>query len=429
MTVAIESLGGIGRMGLNLRFGGTRTLLAGAAFMTVALAATTWLLATLATMQTVTVPLAPGAAELHAFPERERTLRQVTPAPERLIHVSKFSRLPLPASIGERMAAKAAPSQGNDKLVAMLRAKAMPAPEPVQVAALPAAPPGSIHPEAAPAKPAASSPVVAMVSPAPVEARPSTAGPQVAATEAAAPAKAGDGGTTASIPAGNKPVTVEVAEAVTKPEAFDDASPFGLVLVEPSEAPVPTTRPAMPARPAATPASRPAAPVLAYAPTVDENDDDEVPRAGRSGVPGLARGVAVYDIEAATVYLPSGERLEAHSGLGKMRDRPSYANQRMRGPTPPHTYDLTMRESLFHGVEAIRLTPIGGEDAIHGRNGLLAHTYMLGRGGDSNGCVSFRDYRRFLAAYKRGEVRRLVVVPRLQATPASRFASLFGRRS
>jgi hypothetical protein len=41
---------------------------------------------------------------------------------------------------------------------------------------------------------------------------------------------------------------------------------------------------------------------------------------------------------------------------------------------------------------------------------LLAHTYMLGPNGDSNGCVSFKDYDRFLQAYLKGEVQRLVVV-------------------
>ncbi|EEY02250.1 conserved hypothetical protein [Brucella neotomae 5K33] len=45
--------------------------------------------------------------------------------------------------------------------------------------------------------------------------------------------------------------------------------------------------------------------------------------------------VAVYDISAATVYLPSGEKLEAHSGLGQMRDNPRYVSQKNRGPTPP----------------------------------------------------------------------------------------------
>jgi hypothetical protein len=37
---------------------------------------------------------------------------------------------------------------------------------------------------------------------------------------------------------------------------------------------------------------------------------------------------------------------------------------------------------------------------------------MLGPNGDSNGCVSFRDYNAFLQAYERGQVQRLVVVAR-----------------
>lgn len=121
-------------------------------------------------------------------------------------------------------------------------------------------------------------------------------------------------------------------------------------------------------------------------------------------------GTAVYDISAHTVYLPSGERLEAHSGLGAYFDNPDYVHVRMRGATPPAVYELKLRESLFHGVEALRLTPVSG--TTHGRDGLLAHTFMLGARGDSNGCVSFRNYRAFLQAYKNGEVRRLVVVAR-----------------
>ncbi|CAN2534359.1 hypothetical+protein [Methylocapsa aurea] len=122
---------------------------------------------------------------------------------------------------------------------------------------------------------------------------------------------------------------------------------------------------------------------------------------------------AVYDISAHTVYLPDGTRLEAHSGLGDKFDDPRFVHVRMHGATPPHTYDLTFRESLFHGVRAIRLTPVGGEGAIFGRAGLLAHTYMLGPRGDSNGCISFRNYAAFLRAFERGEVKRLVVVSRL----------------
>jgi hypothetical protein len=125
------------------------------------------------------------------------------------------------------------------------------------------------------------------------------------------------------------------------------------------------------------------------------------------------RSTAVYDISAHMVYLPDGTKLEAHSGLGNKLDDPSSANIRMRGVTPPHIYELKPREALFHGVPALRLTPIGGEDAIYGRSGLLAHSFMLGPNGDSNGCVSFRDYNAFLNAYRNQGIKRLAVVARV----------------
>jgi hypothetical protein len=121
---------------------------------------------------------------------------------------------------------------------------------------------------------------------------------------------------------------------------------------------------------------------------------------------------AVYDIESHTVYMPNGRRLEAHSGLGDMMDDPHYIRVRMRGPTPPNVYALTLREQLFHGVRAIRLTPVD-EHRMFGRDGMLAHTYMLGPNGQSNGCVSFKNYNAFLEAFLDGQVDRMVVVPRL----------------
>ncbi|MGX7874262.1 tlde1 domain-containing protein [Mesorhizobium sp. ORM6] len=138
---------------------------------------------------------------------------------------------------------------------------------------------------------------------------------------------------------------------------------------------------------------------------------------GPSAGSGAGHGVAVYDISAKTVYMPDGQRLEAHSGMGAMVDQPRYVDQKNRGPTPPNTYNLSLRESRFHGVEALRLTPVNGGNKYN-RNGLLAHTYMLrGRRAESNGCVVFRDYSRFLAAFKKGKVTRLVVVPRLSGSP------------
>jgi hypothetical protein len=120
---------------------------------------------------------------------------------------------------------------------------------------------------------------------------------------------------------------------------------------------------------------------------------------------------AIYDISAHTVYLPGGMRLEAHSGLGDRMDDPRYVDERDRGATPPHLYELTLRESLFHGVQALRLTPIG-DGFFFNRVGLLAHPYMLGPNGDSNGCVSFKNYDIFLHAFMSGEVKRLAVVAR-----------------
>jgi hypothetical protein len=149
------------------------------------------------------------------------------------------------------------------------------------------------------------------------------------------------------------------------------------------------------------PAVKPAGPALAYAnPEAPVRDNH----------------TAIYDIVAHTVYMPDGERLEAHSGLGRFLDDPHYASQKARGPTPPNTYDLTLRSGMFHGVQAIRLNPVSDEK-MFGRDGILAHTYMLGPSGQSFGCVSFKHYDAFLRAFQRGEVSRMVVVPHLQEPP------------
>jgi hypothetical protein len=103
-------------------------------------------------------------------------------------------------------------------------------------------------------------------------------------------------------------------------------------------------------------------------------------------------------------------------------DNPRHVKVRMRGATPPNVYKLSLRERLFHGVRAIRLNPVD-EGKMHGRAGMLAHTYMLGPNGQSNGCVSFKNYPQFLNAYLRGEVTRLVVVEHLDNPPSSTVAS------
>jgi len=129
---------------------------------------------------------------------------------------------------------------------------------------------------------------------------------------------------------------------------------------------------------------------------------------------GYDNSSAVYDISAHAVYLPDGSKLEAHSGLGSLMDDPGHVSERNAGATPPNVYELRPREKLFHGVQALRMIPVGDGDTL-GRSGLLAHSYMLGPNGDSNGCVSIRDYEKFLEAFTKGEIKRLVVVPSLAA--------------
>ena len=83
-----------------------------------------------------------------------------------------------------------------------------------------------------------------------------------------------------------------------------------------------------------------------------------MPERGAGGVfgnlftsrPSVGNGVAVYDIAARTVYMPDGSKLEAHSGLGSMVDQPRFVNKKNVGPTPPDTYNLSMRESRFHAA-------------------------------------------------------------------------------
>ncbi len=154
-----------------------------------------------------------------------------------------------------------------------------------------------------------------------------------------------------------------------------------------------------------TPAAPRTNPALAYATPGDTGGGFF----GSGASASAGTGTAVYNIAKHTVTLPNGAQLEAHSGLGTHLDDPGSVTVRMAGATPPTIYELTQREAPFHGVRALRLTPLL-EGTTFGRGGLLAHTFMLGPRGDSNGCVVFRNYQAFLAAYDAGQIRRLLVV-------------------
>ncbi len=151
---------------------------------------------------------------------------------------------------------------------------------------------------------------------------------------------------------------------------------------------------------------------LAFAkPNNPMREEQTAPAPNAPKWPGIGSKVAIYDITNAVVHMPDGTKLEAHSGIGSMRDNPKFTHVKMRGPTPPGTYKLSMRESLFHGVAAIRLTSVDGRHPQN-RTGLLAHSYLLRVRGDSHGCVAFAQYDRFLKAFQRGQITHMVIVPK-----------------
>ncbi|MEJ2377967.1 MAG: DUF2778 domain-containing protein [Pseudolabrys sp.] len=220
----------------------------------------------------------------------------------------------------------------------------------------------------------------------------------------------------------------QLAELTPPPPAPAKIPPSGVLALpakQPSRTAPPTRAPPQTTQPAKTeakheetaaPAAKPAALVTGSLPPPETSPKGLTVKdalAGTVSLPGPDSRTAIYDIAAHTVYMPDGKELEAHSGLHYRRDNPRYARQKMRGPTPPNIYKLSLREHLFHGVRAIRLKPVD-ENAMHGRDGMLAHTYMLGQTGQSFGCVSFKHYWRFLHAFLKGKVDRLVVVPRLK---------------
>jgi hypothetical protein len=356
--------------------------------------------------------------------------------PQRLINVSKFSRIPtsVDPKAGRLEGAEAsvmaalrpandAVRSGLDAALAKANAKAKAAEEERQFAALMAARPGAdaIRNALVPA-------MENVVAIAPRGEMPDVFQDVMPATTVAELNKI-------------EPVEVEDEIEVASAEDVAPAKPGELALVEslPRNGPMPFGRPetdkvvaaAKPAKPAAEQESSSRSGLDAIArvspqkPGRDEKPDTvlayakpdnpmrqtapSAPSRSAPNWPGIGTKVAVYDITNATVHMPDGTKLEAHSGIGKLRDDPKMTHVKMKGPTPAGTYKLSMRESLFHGVAAIRLTSVDGKHPLN-RTGLLAHSYLLRTRGDSHGCVAFAQYDKFLAAFRRGEVTHMVIV-------------------
>ena len=211
-----------------------------------------------------------------------------------------------------------------------------------------------IAPEAPPPAASAVSPVVASLTPAP---------PAAASTAAPLPPRRDVASVDDAIPL--PPARPSELAALEAPRAAAAEPTLG-----PSRSLSPTLAYASPDTSAVTPASPAKTSIFSLF----------MPRSSRPA--GYDEHTAVYDITAKVLYMPDGAKIEAHSGLGPYMDDPNHVDERLRGATPPDLYDLQMREAPFHGVSAIRLLPVGGEGAIYGRAGLLAHPFMMGDNGD-----------------------------------------------
>ncbi len=117
----------------------------------------------------------------------------------------------------------------------------------------------------------------------------------------------------------------------------------------------------------------------------------------------------LYDITKRAVYMPDGTKLEAHSGFGEWLDDPDSMHRKNVGVTPPNVYAVSFREKPFHGVRALRMKPVG-DGKMYGRDGILAHSFLLGEAGASNGCISIREYDTFLKAFEDGHFNQIIVV-------------------
>ncbi|CAN7493654.1 DUF2778 domain-containing protein [Rhizobium sp. LjRoot30] len=388
-----------------------RRFLGGVVTACAGIAAVSWMMATLATMQTMATSYAPGAGNRLEASLALNPIIRATPA-ERRVQPSKFSRMQLPLSerIAQSGLTEDAIRSSREKMAVLARLDVS-GKEQTQDGKLTA---DAIRLSHTRMTAVASIKSVKQV----VDTTPVVA---VAALTGSRAEKEFAASATAVV----QPI---LATALVEPTAVQEdllPKPFNLVLADPAATmtdlpdsiPLPVSRPEIQAeveieKPEKDKedGKRTGKRELAYASpdaSMDDDDDDVIPV-----IPRRKGKVAYYDISAGVVYMPNGEKLEAHSGIGAMRDNPKFTHVKMRGPTPAGTYRLSMRESLFYGVAAIRLTPTNGIAPL-GRTGLLAHSYLLKRRGDSHGCVAFANYPKFLKAFQRGEIDTMVIVPKM----------------
>ena len=135
------------------------------------------------------------------------------------------------------------------------------------------------------------------------------------------------------------------------------------------------------------------------------------PFGGSAPASGYDRYTAVYDISARVVYLPDGTSSKPIRAWGTPSTIRATKRARSRPDAAP-SLPVGAPRRLVPRRSGPAPQPDRGRRSLRPA-GLLAHPFMLGPNGDSNGCVSFRDYEAFLKAYENGQINKLAVVTRL----------------
>ncbi len=224
----------------------------------------------------------------------------------------------------------------------------------------------------------------------------------------------------AALPSGDAiPVPMAAPDAqIARAPIEDDTDSF-----LPDDVPFPGQKPVID-RPTVTKPQKQEKTQLAYAPPSGQTENIQRGLFGRLFGQAAHNKTAIYDISAATVYLPSGEKLEAHSGIATCATIRAMLTRRC----------VALRHRALISFRCVKAYSTGSKQcvcsqpmvAIRTTATACWRTHTCCAGQDSNGCVVFKDYARFLRAFKRGEVNRMIVVTSMSSSSKpARIASIF----
>ncbi len=167
--------------------------------------------------------------------------------------------------------------------------------------------------------------------------------------------------------------------------------------------------PAPPTRPIDLNVAAPAVVALAPSPTPGpEKKTDGVELAPKPpALNQFDRFTAVYDLMAHTVFLPDGSRLEAHSGLGPLGTIPPMSWKRTGARRRRMNMNSRCARACSTACRRCGSIPSAGRMRSMAAPGCSPTPTCWGPDGDSNGCVSFKNYDAFLAAFQSGPSRSL----------------------